>query len=165
MASRYLLQPNSAEFPGASFAGLTVLSASARQPVLAFDATLNERAIWSGVAVCGLTAPLRVFLRGAMAAATSGSILLRVYVQAKAPGSACDLNSASYFDTPNTFISVGVPASAGYLFTASGTLTNSASWAVGDSLRFMLERVGTDSGSDTATGDWYLYEGDIRDAA
>ena len=165
MTSRYLLLPNSAEFPGASPAALAALTASGHQPVLAFDAAANERAIWSAPAVSGLTAPLRAFLRGTMVSATTGCILVRVYVQSKAPGSACDLNSASYFDTANTFTSFAVPASAGYLFTASGTLTNSASWAVGDEMRFMVERVGTDTASDSATGDWYLYGGDIRDAA
>jgi len=163
MATLYTFVPNAAEYLSASFAQLTTLNASQRRPVLAYDAGSPEYAQWTAIAPSGITTPFKVFSHGVMATATSGSLMLQFFIEAITPGDASDIGSASYWDTANSTCALGVPASAGYPFTASMQLTNTGSLVVGDYFRLRLGRNAT-SASDDAAGDYYNTALEFRDS-
>jgi hypothetical protein len=162
MSTRAILSPLSAEFPASNAAALTVIN---ERPVLAFDATTDETARWSGVAPQGLSGTLTALVTYMMASATTGSVRFQASLEAVSDGDATDLDAGSSFDTANS-AGATVPGTAGYIDQLSITLTNADSIAAGDYFRLALNRDadGT-SGTDDATGDCYVLAVELRDAA
>lgn len=161
MATRFVGTPTAAEFPATNFPALLL---SNRRPVLAFDASTSETAYWTFVAPQGLTSGYTAVVSYAMASATSGGVAFDVALEALTTGDATDTDATTSFATVNTGTDAGVPGTAGYMEQISVTLTNDDSIAAGDLVRVSLARA-VANGSDTATGDCYVFAIEIRDAA
>jgi hypothetical protein len=160
MASRFQLTPYAAELAGiANYPQLTHINGI---PALSYDPTTDESAIWSFRLPVGWTGTPAIRVDCMMASAVTGNIGLKAQVMAVTPGDALDLDTATSYDTVNTVSGVTVPATAGYLFTASVTLTNFDSGVAGDWVRLMLTR---DAAGDTATGDLYVLSVMVEDGA
>ena len=87
-------------------------------------------------------------------AATTGSVVWEVYVEAVTDADASDMDTGALFDSANSG-TVAVPGTAGYLDVFSITLTNKDSVAAGDLVRFLVRR-NSPSGSDDAAANAYL---------
>ena len=159
MATRFVFTPNSAEYPSSNFPQLTFVN---RRPVLAFDASTNETAYWSGVVPDGWTGTITAKIFYIMASATTGDVDVDVAVEAISDADAVDLDAGTSFDTANSTDNTTVPGTAGYMDVVSVTLTNNDSSAAGDLVRFSLTR---DASSDTAAGDMYVLAMEIQDGA
>ena len=159
MATRMILSPLAAEFPASNFAPLTRIN---NRPALAYDASTNESAQWSGIAPQGLTGALTAVITYMMASATSGDIDWDVSLEAVTDGDAVDLDAGDSFDTVNSTDNTTVPGTAGYIDQVTVTLTNADSIAAGDYFRLRVTR---DAASDTSTGDALLLSVELRDAA
>lgn len=131
-------------------------------PLLSFDASLDEEARFSDrlprhYAGNGIT----VSCEFEMASATSGNVVLGVSVERA--DAATDLDTDSFAsEVTGTF---SVPGTSGFPKYVDIALTNGAqmdSWAVGESGRLKVRRVGS-SGSDTAAGDLQLKSVEIRE--
>jgi hypothetical protein len=161
MASRFVLTPQSAEFPSSNFPELRLVN---RRPVLAFDAGTNETCQWTvrlpddWSTSSSPTAEVAYI----MASATSGDVDLDGSFEAVSDGDTVDLDTADSFDTVNSTDNTTVPGTAGYIDIITITLTNHDSSAPGDYARFKLTR---DASSDTAPGDMYVLWVEIQDAA
>jgi hypothetical protein len=163
MATRAIFTPLSAEFPATNFPQLTI---SNRRPVLAFDASTDETAYWSGIAPQGLTGTVTVVITYAMASATSGTVGFQAQLEAISDGDATDTDSATSFDSVNNSASTTVPGTAGYIDQISITMTNADSMAAADYFRLSLNRDADGSAiTDSATGDAYVLAVELRDAA
>ena len=160
MASRFQLTPYAAELAG--LANYPQLTHIAGIPVLAYDAATDESAIWSFRLPVGWTGTPVIRVDCMMASAVTGNIGLKAQVMAVTPGDALDLDAATSYDVVNSVSGVSVPATAGYLFTASVTLTNFDSGVAGDWVRLMLTR---DAVGDTAAGDLYVLSVMVEDGA
>jgi len=159
MATRFILLPNSAEYPATNFPALTLVN---RRPALAFDAATSETCYWTGIVPQGWTGTITALVHYVMASATSGDVDIDRAVEAVTDADAVDLDAGTSFDTVNSTDDTTVPGTAGYLDVVSVTLTNNDSSAAGDYIRFSLAR---DAAADTATGDMYVLAVEIRDAA
>lgn len=160
MASRFILTPYSAELAGlANYPQLMTVNGI---PVLAYDASTNESAVWSFRLPTGWTGVPSLKVQAMMASATSGDVDLDAQVQAVTPGDALDLDATTSYDAANSTDNTVVPATAGYLFEVSITLTNFDSGAAGDWVRLKLTR---DAASDTAAADLYVLGALLEDGA
>ena len=138
--------------------------ASGARPYLAFDAAADEAAYWTIATPQGFTSPFTAVISYAAASATSNAVVFDVAVEAITSGDGSpDTDAAESLDTVNTASADTVPGTAGLLKQVSVTLTNSDSAAAADLTRIRLRRVGS-SGSDTATGDIFVFGVEIRDA-
>ena len=165
MATLFEFLPNSAEFNSASFPQPNIMNASARRAVLTFDAASPQYAMWTFIAPSPLTSPYKVKAVGSMATATTASVMLQFFIEAvpaSVGGGACNLSTASYFDSANTTCAIGVPATTGCPFSASLQLVNTGSLGPGDICRLMFGRLAT-SASDDATGGYQLHAIDFGD--
>lgn len=161
MATRAVLTPYSAEFGSTNFPQLLTIHSTARRPALAFDAATSEKCYWTVVAPQGLTGAQTLVITCVMASATSGTLALRVGVEAITPLDAVTVATAESFDTLNSSSNTTVPGTL-IEFALSITLTNADSMAAADSVRFSLDRdVATDSGA----GDAYVLSAEWRDSA
>ena len=160
MATRIIWSPLAAEFPASNFPALTLIN---RRPVLAFDASTDETAYFTGVAPQGLTGTITVVITYMMASATSGNIYWQAALEAVTDGDSTDLDAGTSFDTANSG-NGAVPGTAGYIDQISITMTNADGLAAADYFRLSVNR-DADNGSDTATGDAYLLAVELRDAA
>ncbi len=165
MATLFILTPYSAEFPSTAFSELTISNTTERRPVLGYDAvaTTGERAIWTFIAPVGITGTLSIVIHGIMVTATTGNIVMTAALEAITPADTVDLDSVASFDSENS-VTQSVPATAGYDFTVSITLTNADSIAAGDYTRLRITR-DSNNASDTATGDFHLLAVEFKDAA
>lgn len=161
MATRVILTPYAAEFPSSNFPQLTL---SNRRPVLAFDASTSETAYWTFIAPQGITGTWTAVISYAMASATSGGVAFDVALECLTSGDATDTDATTSFDTVNTGTDAGVPGTAGYMEQISVTLTNADSITAADLVRVSVARA-TANGTDTATGDCYVFAVELRDAA
>jgi hypothetical protein len=137
--------------------------ASGARPYLAYDAATDEAAYWTLAVPVGFTSPFTAVISYAMASATTNAVIWDVAVEALTSADAVDTDAAESLDTVNTAAADTVPGTAGHMKQVSVTLTNSDSAAAADMVRFRVRRVGS-SGSDTATGDAFLFVVEIRDA-
>ena len=121
---------------------------------LAYDDTTVETARtkaieWpQGYAAGALKAKLYYF----MASATSGLVDFEVSIEAVTDADPLVLDAADSFDTANA-AQATVPGTAGHLDMLDITLGNIDSVAIGDMVRFKLERDADDGTDDTASGD------------
>lgn len=160
MATRFVFTPEAASFPSSNFPALTL---SNRRPVLAFDASTDETAYFTGIAPVGWTGTVTAVVHYAMASATTGNIYWQAALEAITPGDATDTDATTSFDTANSG-NGAVPATAGYEQSISITMTNADGIAAGDYFRLSINR-DADNASDTATGDAYLLAVELKDAA
>jgi len=163
MATRYILTPNSAEFPSTNFAYPITIHTTERRSVLVFDAATSWSCRWTAVAPQGLTGTLTLVVHFVMASATTGGIVFRGQVEAITPGDAVALATATSFDTANASGTITVP---GTLIegTFTITLTNNDGMAAGDDIRISLDRNVADAG-DNAAGFCYVTTVEFRDGA
>lgn len=157
MATIAFLSPFSAELPSSNFPELLTVNG---RPALAFDATINESALWTAIAPQSITGALTALVWYAMALATSGDVDVDVSVEAVTDGDSLDFDAAESFDTVNSMDNTTVPGTAGYSDVVTVTLTNKDSIAAGDYFRVKLTR---DAASDTASGDMYVFGVELRD--
>jgi hypothetical protein len=162
MATRFVLTPNSAEFPASNFPQLLLVN---RRPALAFDAATAETCYWTAIVPQGWTGTITAYIHYIMASATSGKVDFTVAVEAVSDGDATDLDAGTSIDTANAITAPTVPGTAGYLDVITCTLTNNDSSAAADYLRIVLVRDATDGTNDTASGDCYVLAVEIRDGA
>jgi hypothetical protein len=137
--------------------------ASGARPYLAFDAAADEAAYWTFRVPVGFTSPFTAVIDYAAASATSNAVVFDGAVEAITSGDSMDTDTSESLDTVNTASADTVPGTAGNLKQVTLALTNGDSAAAGDYVRFRLRRVGS-SGSDTATGDIFVFGVEIRDA-
>jgi hypothetical protein len=160
MSTRYHLTPYSAELAGlANYPQLVTVNGI---PALGYDASTNESAVWSFRLPVGWTGTPTLQVQGFMASAVTGDVDLDASVMCVTPGDALDLDTATSYDAVNSTDNTVVPATAGYLFAVTITMTNFDSGAAGDWVRLMLTR---DAASDTATGDLYVVGATLGDGA
>jgi hypothetical protein len=161
MATRVIFSPLNAEFPTTNFPALTIVNT---RPVLAFDASTAETCYWSFKAPQGLSGTLTLVVQYKMASATTGKVDFEVAVEAVSDGDALDLDATSSFATANTITAPTVPGTAGYIDEFTCTLTNNDSIAQGDYVRISLKRDAADATNDTAAGDCYVLNAELRDS-
>ena len=161
MATRGVFGPYSAEFPSTNFPQLMTINTTDRRPVLAFDTTTSEKCYWTTVAPQGLSGAQTMVVTCVMASATSGTLAMRVAVEALTPLDAVAVATTSSFDTANSSANTTVPGTL-IEFALSITLTNADSMAAADSVRFSLDR---DVATDSAAGDAYVISAEWRDSA
>jgi len=161
MATRFILTPQAAEFPATNFPQLNKVNT---RPVLGFDAATSETCYWTVIVPQGWTGTVAAVISYMMASAVSGGVAFDVAIEAVTTGDALDLDNTSSFDTVNGGNDSAVPGTAGYMEQLSITLSNLDSAAAADYLRISLARDVAD-GNDTATGDCYVLEVEIRDGA
>jgi len=134
--------------------------------VLAFDAGTDELCILDGVAPQGLTGTLTLVVQGFMASAVANTVGLRAAVEAITSVDTLDMDAAESYDAENYATSAAVPGTAGYPFSVTITLTNADGMAAGDQYRIRIGRDADGTGStDSATGDLYVTEIELRDGA
>ncbi len=165
MATRFILTPEGAQFPSASFPQLLTIHSTERIFALAFDAAAVEGCFWRTIVPQGWTGTLTAIITYCMASATSGLVDFEVSVQAISDGDAVDIDASTSYDTPNGIAAPTVPATAGYIDQVTCTLTNNDGSAAGDWITFKLERDADDATNDTAAGDCYVLAVEIRDGA
>lgn len=162
MATRFIFSPGAAEYPSANFPQYMLVN---QRPVLAFDASTDESCMWSGIIPQGWTGTPSAIVTYFMATATSGKVDFEGSVEAISDGDAVDVDAGDSFDTANTITAPTVPGTAGHIDQFTITLTNHDSSSAGDYFRFKLMRDADDATDDTATGDCYILEVEIRDSA
>lgn len=162
MATRFILTPNSAEFPSTNFPQLQAIHSTGRRPVLSFDASTNESCNWTIIVPQGWTGTITAIITYVMASATSGDVDIDVEVESITDGDSVDLDAAESFDTANSTDNTTVPGTAGFPDQVTVTLTNNDSSAAGDYIRVRLTR---DAVADTAAGDMHVLAMEIRDGA
>jgi hypothetical protein len=160
MATRAIFSPLNAEFPTTNFASFTIVN---ERPVLAFDAATSESCYWSLKAPQGLSSPLTLVVQYKMASATTGKVDFEVAVEAITDGDALDMDSSNSFATVNTITAPTVPGTVGHIDEFTCTLTNDDGVTAGDYLRIRLTRDAADATNDTATGDCYVLNAELRD--
>jgi hypothetical protein len=163
MATRAIFTPLAAEFPSSNFPQLLLVN---QRPVLAYDASTDETAYWTGIAAQGLTGTLTAIITYIMQSATTGTVGFQVSLEAVSDGDATDLDAGTSFDSVNNSASTTVPGTAGYIDQISVTLTNADSIAAADYFRLSVNRDADGSAiTDSATGDAYVLAVELRDAA
>lgn len=162
--TRTELHPHDAELT--PYANFPQPSTNNGRPVLWFDAATDETCCWTRKIPQGWTGTGTLVLTCVMASATSGAVGFQLQVEALTAGDAVDTDATTSFDSVNNSASTTVPATAGYPFEISITITNADSLAAGDYVRFQINRDADGSAiTDSATGDCGVYLGEIRDAA
>lgn len=151
--------PQSNEPPTANFATLDTRN---NHPILDFDDTTNEDAIYSGVMPQHYSGGgLTVFLHYAMTSATSGDVDLDASFE-RIGDQQQDIDSDG-FAGAQSVDNTTVPGTSGLVDIVSIAFTNGAqidSIIVGDGFRIKVIR---DAASDTATGDLELLFVEIRE--
>jgi hypothetical protein len=151
--------PYSAEFPSTNFPQLTLVN---RRPVLAFDAATDETCYWTCKIPQGFTGTMSAVVQYMMASATSGKVDFEGSLEAVTDGDSTDLDAGDSFDTANTITAPTVPGTAGFIDEFTITMTTQDSAAAGDYARFRLVRDADDATNDTATGDCYVLNVELR---
>lgn len=152
--------PNALETPASNFPQLLT---SNQRPALAFDAATDETVYWTDVVPQGFTGTPTLYLKLAMASATSGAVGFQAQIEAITPGDSLDTDATTSFDTINNSTSTTVPGTAGYEFEISITMTTNDGMAAGDTFRIALNRDADGSAiTDSASGDCYLIAAEMR---
>jgi hypothetical protein len=162
MATRLIFSPLAAEYPASNFPQLVMVNT---RPALAFDASVKETCYWSAVTPQGIGGSLSLVVSYIMASATAGKVDFEAAVEAISSGDALDLDAGASFDSANGMTAPTVPGTAGYMQQFTITLTNADNIAAGDLIRVSLARDAADATNDTASGDCYVLEVELRDSA
>lgn len=165
MATRFILTPESAQYPSTNFPQLMTIHSTERIFVLAFDAGTAETCFWRTIVPQGWTGTISAVVTYCMASAVSGKVDFEVAVQAVTDNDSLDIDTNTNYDTTNTITAPTVPGTAGYIDQFTCTLTNNDTSTAGDWITFALKRDATDATNDTAAGDCYVLDVEIRDGA
>lgn len=165
MATRFILTPESAQFPSTNFPQLLTVHSTERIFVLGFDASTAETCFWRTIVPQGWTGTASAIVTYIMASAVSGLVDFEIAIQAVSDGDALDIDTTTNYDTANTITAPTVPGTAGYIDQFTCTLTNFDTGIAGDWITFALKRDATDATNDTALGDCYILSVEIRDGA
>jgi hypothetical protein len=165
MATRFILTPESAQFPSTNFPQLLTIHSTERIFALAFDAATAETCYWRTVVPQGWTGTIIAVVTYAMVSATSGKVDFTMAVQAVTDNDALDIDASTSYAAANTITAPTVPGTAGYIDQFTCTLSNDDGAVAGDWITFSLARDATDGTNDTATGDCYVLSVEIRDGA
>lgn len=139
------------------------LHARNNRPVLDFDDTTNESAIFSAIMPLNYagTTGVTVYIHYAMTSATSGDIDWDISFELVGDGDQ-DIDSDG-FAAANSVDNTTVPATSGHVDVVSVAFTDGAdmdSVTAGDAFRLKITR---DAASDTASGDAELVAVEIRE--
>jgi len=133
-----------------------------QHPVLDFDASTNESAIFSGILPRGYAGGgLSVYIHYAMSSATSGNVDWDVAIERIGDGQQ-DIDSDSFASAQSTDDTT-VPGTSGHVDIVQVDLTDGAqidSIAVGEKFRIKITR---DASNDTAAGDAELVGVEIKE--
>lgn len=155
-----IFHPFQNEAPSANFATLDLRNL---HPVLDFDASTNESAVFSAImpqhyaATTGIT----VYIHYSMSSATSGDVDWDVSFE-RVGNEQQDVDSDS-FATANSVDNTTVPSTSGDVDIVNVAFTDGAdmdSVAAGEKFRIKVTR---DASSDTATGDAELHAVELRE--
>lgn len=152
-----------ADLSAALAVGSSVVRLINNRPVLVCPQGLDAGGVWMLTAPVNLTMPLQIVISYAMETAVTGAVKLGARIEAISEADATDLDATSSFDAVNTVVE-SVPATAGILGQAVITLTSNDSIAIGDYVRVMVWRVGTDGANDNAAGALCLLAAELRDS-
>ena len=152
--------PSSNEPPSTNFATLDLRNL---HPVLDFDTTTGEDAVFSGIMprVYAGTTGVTVYIHYSMSTATTGTCGWLVSFE-RIGDQQLDVDADSFAAT-NTVTAVTVPATSGNVDIVNVTFTDGAdmdSVAVGELYRIKITR---DVASDTAAGDAELHAVEIKE--
>jgi hypothetical protein len=134
------------------------------RPCLAFDDTAEEAAVSvefempSQYTGSGLTATVHF----AMASDATNDVAIDIFVEAKTWNDNLDMEAASSWATVNAGTKSVGSTTAGDPLSLDITLTNADSVAAGDLVRIGVRR-DTDSASDDAVGDMFVYSLTLED--
>lgn len=143
--------------------GLSTISTTEFRPVLAFDPTTDEYAVWTFIAPQGITNTLSAVLSLAGGAALAAATYWEVSLEAVTSGDSADLDSTTlYWGSVNTG-NVTMSATQGIMVQLSITLTNADNITAGDLCRLKVSR-DANHASDTFSGDAHLLAVEIREA-
>jgi hypothetical protein len=159
MATRTIaiLTPNSAEFPSTAFPQLQTIHSTERVPVLSYDTTTEETAVWTLVAPVGFAASLGIVVNLIMASATSGNVALHVAIELM---TSVALATAASWDTIDTSANTAVPGTL-IPFQIALTMTHIDSIAAGSPFRIKITR---DTGNaSNAAADMHLLNVEVKD--
>lgn len=132
------------------------------RPALTFDDTAEEAAVSPEYAMPGQYAggTLKATLFLAMASADANGVVFDVFIEAVTPDTdALDMEANASWDAANSGTG-SCPGTPGNLFALTITLTNKDGVAASDLVRVGVRR-DTDSASDDAAGDAYLFDLEI----
>jgi hypothetical protein len=158
MATRFVFGPAENEV---RWSDVPVIDAVQGRPVASAPDVVGTEWGWTAIAPQDLTLPATLVVHGI--ATGTGNLKLRALVEAVTPGDALNLIVGSGYAAVNESV-VTVPATAGYLFTVTISLTNDDGMEPGDLLRIQLTRFPTDS-LDTLAGTFYPLALEFRDSA
>lgn len=164
MASGDTLLIFSAFMNAASAENYATLDTRNLHPVLDFDASASEVALFSSVMPQSYSGGgYKVFVHSAFTSAVAGSAVLQVYFERS--GSTSNMATTEF--GPNASMAVNVPAGAGSTVVSSVTIANGTSAnfvGAGEAFRMKIARDnGIDGGVDNATGDLELRFVEIRE--
>lgn len=128
------------------------------RPAWSFDDTAEEAIVSAEFEMPSTytgSGTLKAIVFCAMATATTGGVVWDVLVEAVTAGDTLDMEAASSWDSVNSATTTA-GGTAGDLFATTVTLSNKDSVAAGDLVRIGVRR-DCDSGSDTMTGDAYVF--------
>lgn len=153
--------PTDNEPPASNYATFDIRNG---HPVLDFDTTTQETAIFSGIMPRNYAGGnLQVYVHYMMTSATSGTCGFDVTFERMADGG--DDMDADSFATAQTITAVTVPGTSGQIDVVNVTCTAGAagtdSIAAGDAFRLRIRR---DVTNDTAAGDAELVAVEIKEA-
>lgn len=147
-----IFRPYDNEPPSSNYATLDVRN---QHPVLCFDATTSEAAVFTGIVPRNYGGGgITVYVHSAAATATSGTIGWLIAFERIGQGSQ-DIDSDG-FASNQTLTAVTVSGTSGNVNIDNVAISNGAnmdSIAVGESFRLKIAR---DTTNDTATGDAHL---------
>jgi hypothetical protein len=157
--TRFVLTPESAHFPLSNYPALSSLQVG--RPILLFDASTEETALWTVIAPQGLSGALTAIVHYICMNAVTGTAAWNVQVEAVSDGDSQGLEYSTSFDTEQTAGTGTVPGTQGYIDTISVSISNDDSLAVADYLRFGVFR---DVSADSVANDLALLAVEIREA-
>lgn len=154
-----IFTPLSNEPPSSNYATLGLRNL---HPILQFDTTTQEAAIWTGICPRSYSGGgITVYVHWDAATATSGTIGWDVAFEYMSDGST-DMDSDS-FASAQTIVAATVPGTSGIITITNVAISNGANidnLAVGGSFRIRVRR---DVSNDTATGDANLYAVELKE--
>lgn len=156
-----LLMPLGYEPPASNMATLDTRN---NHPVLDFDASTDESAIWTAIMPQNYSGGgITVYIHYAMTSATSGNIIWQSAIERI--GEATQDIDSDGFASANSSATTAVPGTSGHIDIltiahASGAEMDSV--AAGEAFRIKINR-DADNVSDTATGDAEILSVEIRE--
>lgn len=165
MATVDIHLPATAAFPPASnaatLATVNLSAASDPVPVLAFDASTDEAAVFEFALPDYASGNLTLTINWTAASATSGDVIWGAQLLAVTPNTDSGALSGEAYATANTVTDTHLGTNAQRALSTAITISNLDSLAAGDVVFLKIYR-DADAGGDTMTGDAYLIDAVLR---